>query len=347
MGRLNNKEKRAIIILLVTVVFYFLYQVKSILFPFSLAILLSYLLNPIIDKLVNHEMPRLGALVFVFGILITLFMFVFITIIPTMINELETLTNRLPSYIGKIDKIINLVNQRYQQFDIPPALNDILERMMLRIKEFSLNFIDRTSQVILELLSRLFSLIMAPILSFYILKDLDLITDYFWSIIPHQYQSEIKELMTRIDQGLVGFFKGQLIVSLLVGVLSTVILYWLEVKFSLLIGVLAGIFNVIPYFGPFFAAFIAGLIAFGESIKLGLKVVLLFFVIQQVEGNIISPKIMGEEVGLHPIIIIFSLLAGGELLGIIGMLIAIPVAIIVKELLHYLLVEILTSVDNR
>ncbi|GAB6139247.1 AI-2E family transporter [Halanaerobaculum tunisiense] len=308
--------------------------------------MLAYVLNPIINKLVKQGMPRLGALIFVFGGLITLFIFLFVTVIPAIINELETLTNRLPFYITKLDQIINQVNRRYHQVDIPPALNTVLDRVMLRVKEFSLEFIERTTQVILDLLSRMFSLVMAPILAFYLLKDLEIITDYFWSVIPSRYQIEFNKLLTRIDHGLVGFFKGQLIVSMLVGVLSTVVLYWLRVKFSLLIGLLAGIFNVIPYFGPFFGALLAGVIAFDTSVRLGFRVVLLFFVIQQLEGNIISPKIMGEEVGLHPIIIIFSLLAGGELLGILGMLVAIPVAIIVKEVVHYLLVEVLTSVDN-
>jgi predicted PurR-regulated permease PerM len=117
---------------------------------------------------------------------------------------------------------------------------------------------------------------------------------------------------------------------------------WLQVKFAFLIGVFAGLFNMIPYFGPLISSLPAILVALFTSSELAVKVVILFTVIQQVEGNIISPKIMGEEVGLHPIVIIFSLLAGGELLGILGMIIAIPTATIIKELFHYILV----SVDN-
>ncbi|AGB41963.1 putative permease [Halobacteroides halobius DSM 5150] len=341
-----KQEKKGLVLLLIIISIYFFYQVKSILFPFCLAIILAYLLNPLIDKLVKSGMPRMGALTFVFGLLFVLFMFVFITVIPAIINELEILTNKLPFYIAKLDRIINKLNNQYQQINISSTLDRVLERIMLRIKELSVEFIERTTQVMINLLSRMFSLIMAPILTFYILKDFKLIKNYFWSIIPDQEQSAIRKLLIRIDEGLVGFFKGQLIVSILVGVLSTLALYWMGVKFSLIIGVLASIFNVVPYFGPFIGAGVAGLIAFGTSLKLSLRVILVFFIIQQIEGNIISPKIMGEEVGLHPVIIIFSLLAGGELLGVIGMLIAIPVAIIAKELLNYLFVEVLATVDN-
>ncbi len=315
---------------------------RAVLFPFMLAFILAYFVNPLIQRLVDNDMPRMGALIFVVGVLMALSGFIVVTVLPAVINELDILTAKLPTYVEQVEKMIRQFNQRYQKIDIPPTINLILERLITRIKEFLLQFIERTSEVILNLLSRIFSLVMAPVLAFYILKDWEELKDYFWSLLPCIYHDEVDDLLIRINEGVFAFLRGQLIVSILVGIFSTVGLIWFNVKFSLLIGILAGILNMIPYFGPIIGALPAVIVASFTSLNLMFKVTILFFIIQQIEGNIISPKIMGEKVGLHPILIIFSLLAGGELLGIVGMIIAIPAATIIKEVFHY----ILLSVDN-
>ncbi|WP_134118555.1 AI-2E family transporter [Orenia marismortui] len=344
---MDNQEKRSILLLIIVITLYFLYQVRMILLPFILAILLSYLINPLIEELIERGQPRLGALIFVFGVLIALLSFIFIKLFPAIINELDVLAHRLPEYIGKIERLIFEINQKYERIELPKTLTTVLDKVIRRFEEITLEFIERTSRVILSILSRVLSLIMAPILSFYILKDLESIKCSLWELVPKKRRRSIKLLLGRINIALFGFFKGQLIISLAVGILSVIGLYFLKIKFYLLIGILVGIFNIIPYFGPLLGALPAMIMASFRSNKLVFLVVLLFFIIQQIEGNIIAPKIMGKEVGLHPIIIIFSLLAGGELLGIIGMLIAIPIAAIIKEIMKYIFYEVLISVDNR
>ncbi|WP_026189011.1 AI-2E family transporter [Orenia marismortui] len=344
---MDNQEKRSILLLIIVITLYFLYQVRMILLPFILAVLLAYLINPLIEELMERGQPRLGALIFVFGVLIALLSFIFIKLFPAIINELDVLAHRLPEYIGKIKRLIFEINQNYERIELPKTLTTVLDKVIRRFEEITLEFIERTSRVILSILSRVLSLIMAPILSFYILKDLESIKCSLWELVPKKRRRSIKLLLGRINIALFGFFKGQLIISLAVGILSVIGLYFLKIKFYLLIGILVGIFNIIPYFGPLLGALPAMIMASFRSNKLVFLVVLLFFIIQQIEGNIIAPKIMGKEVGLHPIVIIFSLLAGGELLGIIGMLIAIPIAAIIKEIMKYIFYEVLISVDNR
>ncbi len=292
-------------------------------------------------------LSRFMALIFVFGILSSILAAIGIIFIPAIITELDSLAHRIPYYVERIEALINKFNTKYQKVELPATITLVLDRTVRRLEEVTLQFIERTTGAIIGLLSRMFSLIMAPILAFYILKDFEFLQKTVWRLVPKNSRRGIKELLGRINLSLFGFFKGQLFVSLIVGVLSTIGLRFLQVKFYLVIGLLAGFFNVIPYFGPFFGAFPAVIIASFISGRLVLWVILLFFLIQQLEGSIISPKIMGDEVGLHPIIIIFSLLAGGELLGIIGMLLAIPVAAIIKEVLKYIIYEVLLSVDNR
>lgn len=300
-----------------------------------------------VEELIDRGQPRIGALIFIFGLFITIFSFILITFLPAIIDELDVLAHRLPDYAMRLESLIDKINIKYQRIDLPDTITTILDKSINRLEENTLEFIQKTSGVLLGLLSRMFSLIMAPILAFYLLKDLEVIKEFLWSLIPKRRKKGIKVLLGRVDRSLFGFFKGQLLVSLLVAILSTIGLYLLNIKFYLIIGIIVGIFNIVPYFGPILGALPAVIIASFSSSKLVLMVVLLFFVIQQIEGGVIAPKIMGEEVGLHPIVIIFSLLAGGELLGIIGMLIAVPIAAIIKELLRYIIYELLISVDNR
>jgi predicted PurR-regulated permease PerM len=176
---------------------------------------------------------------------------------------------------------------------------------------------------------------MAPILAFYMLKDIERIKKSFWSLIPKSNRKEVKNLFKKIDEVLMGYLKGQLLVSFVVGVLSILGLYILKVRFFLIIGLFAGVMNLIPYLGAIFGAIPAIFIVSFKSLKAILAVLILFTIIQQLEGSLISPRIVGDKVGLHPIVIIFSLLAGGELLGIIGMILAVPIAGIIKVIIEH------------
>ena len=340
------KEKRLILLILFGVGIYFLFLVRVVLPPFILAIILAFLLEGVINFLVAKGMPRRGALIFVFGILLTLGAVIFFILLPALIGELNELTSRIPHYFSQLEKVVDDLNSRYQAVETPASLDFIFNNLIERLERTGIQFLERTSGLLILLLSHSFSLILAPVLAFYILKDLRMIKLALWSIIPHDYRQGIKKLLGQINESLLEFFKGQVLVSIFVALLSVGGLYYLELRFYLVLGILAGLLNVIPYIGPIFGAVPAVIIASFSSFKLVLYVIFLFIIIQQLEGGIISPKIMGSKVGLHPLIIIFSLLAGGELLGVLGMMFAIPIAVIIKELLDYL-AELLVSVDKR
>ena len=315
----------------------FLYQVRAILSPFILAFFLVYLLNPPISKLVEKGMPRMGALIFVSGILTAVVGFILFSGLPLLIDELNFLLDRIPYYLEELEGVINRLNQRYQRIDISPALNPVLTELMDRVREFSLGFVERSSEAVLSFLTSMITLLVAPLLAFYVLKDLDEFEDRFWSLLPDKYHLGIYRLMTRINGEVMAFLKGQLVVSLFVGGLSVLGLWWLDVKFALLIGIMIGLLNIIPYFGPILGSLVAVIIAVFDSYNLALKVAILLTFIQQLESNILVPRIMEDKLGLHPALVIFSLLAGKELLGVVGMIIAIPAAAIIKELIYYIL----------
>ena len=155
------------------------------------------------------------------------------------------------------------------------------------------------------------------------------------SWIPDRWRSDIVGLMIEMDNSLGSFIRGQLLISAIVGILIAVGLSIMGVDFALIIGLIAGIFNIVPYFGPIIGAVPAVVFALLKSPLTAVYVVLLFAVVNQVESSIISPNILGEHVGLHPVTVIFSIISGGYLFGILGVILAVPVTSIVKVTLRY------------
>jgi len=299
------------------------------------------LVEPFIDCLLNRGVGRNLALALIlFLVAGGIFLFGFFAA-PYLIEELNTLAQRLPVYAKEIQNIIDLINDKYERIDLPPAIQTIIDNSLSRIQSVTLRFVERTTEVIIGLLSSFFSLVMAPILAFYMLKDIDLIKKNMWSLVPKAYRKEVKQLLKKIDDVLRGYLKGQLLVSIVVGLLLSLGFYILKVKFYLLIGIFAGIMNLIPYLGVVLGILPALFIVSFKSTQAIIGVVVLYLIVQQLESSLISPKIVGDKVGLHPIIIIFSLLVGGELLGIIGMLLAVPIAGIIKVIINHFISRII------
>jgi predicted PurR-regulated permease PerM len=179
-------------------------------------------------------------------------------------------------------------------------------------------------------------LAISPILAFYLLHDWYKIKSEILALLPSGWRAELILFFRDVDKVLGGIIRGQLLVASIIGVFVTIGLYLLQVKFALIIGILAALFDIIPYFGPIIGASPAVMLAILESPWLTIKVILLFFIIQQIEGNIIHPKIIGENIGLHPLSVIFVVFVGGEVAGIIGMLLGVPVAAIGKVLVRHI-----------
>ncbi|MBM7624652.1 putative PurR-regulated permease PerM [Sporohalobacter salinus] len=282
-------------------------------------------------------MSRNLALILIFIMVVGIIFLIGFIVAPPLIEELNALTNRIPQYSIEIQKIIDSVTHKYQRFKLPSTFQLVVDNLIKRVQNIMLQFVERTTEVIIGILSRFFSLIMAPILAFYMLKDIEMIEKNFWMLVPKGSRKDIKQLLKKIDKVLLDYLKGQLLVSLVVGLLSILGLYLLDLNFYLIIGIFAGIMNLIPYLGAVFGTVPAVFVASFKSFQSILGVVAMFTIIQQLEGSLISPKIVGDKVGLHPIFIIFSLLVGGELLGIIGMLLAVPIAGVIKVIInHYI-----------
>jgi len=176
-----------------------------------------------------------------------------------------------------------------------------------------------------------------PVLVFYFLKDYHQIKTYFKKILPIKYRPIISGLIDTIDESLGGYIRGQLLVAAFVSLLTLIVFHLLGVKYALLLAIIMGLTNIIPYFGPIIGAVPAVAITITASTKLAIFVIIAVFIIQIVESNFISPYIVGKTMNIHPVAIIFALLLGGKIYGIIGMIIAVPLLTILKEVTSHLI----------
>lgn len=175
-----------------------------------------------------------------------------------------------------------------------------------------------------------FLLILVPFIAFYILKDIDYLKKTFWSFVPKKWREQTRDFLFNVEQSLGNYIRGQLTVCALVGIISMVFFWLIKIDYPLLLGSIIGITNVIPYFGPIIGVVPAAIIASQTSVKMIIFVVLFVFFLQFLEGNILSPYIVGKSLQMHPLLIIFSILIGGEIGGVLGLIMAVPLIAVIK-----------------
>lgn len=314
---------------------YFLYLVRGILFPFFVAGLIAYLVNPLIQKLLRRGFSRVGAIVLLFSMLLTIALIFGVFGLPLVIEELDHLTASLPSYVNDIQEKFDQFYADFQRIKLPAFVKQIADQTLVKAEQAVIDFLNRVTDIIFDLISHLTSLLMAPVIAYYLLKDMEIITKGIEGMVPKRHRKEIFQIWVEINAVLSGFMRGQFLVSLFIAAVSTIGLIVLKVNFAVVLGTIAGVFNIIPYLGPILGAIPAVGIALLKSPLKALGVAILFQVVQQIESGFISPKIVGSKVGLHPITVIFAVLAGGQLGGILGMILAVPIAGVVKVILKF------------
>jgi predicted PurR-regulated permease PerM len=175
-----------------------------------------------------------------------------------------------------------------------------------------------------------------PFLAFYILKDFQLIEKTVLAIVPKEKRKQVITLLVDIDTALGNYIRGQLLVCMIIGILAYAGYWMIGMPYALLLACLVAIFNIIPYLGPFFGAAPAIILASTISLKMVLMVAVVNTVCQILEGNVISPQVVGRSLNMHPLLIIFALLVGGELAGVVGLILAVPCFAVIKVVLQHL-----------
>ena len=325
-----------IVVVLATI--YFLFLVREVLLTFFLGAVLAYLLFRPISFLERKGLKRVWAILLLYLLLLAVFSLFFSLAVPAMVVELNQMAGILPDYADQARDMAKSIDGM-ELGKLTPILKENLNQIENKLFKGLENFLGG----FYSFLGKFLALAFSPILAFYIINDWEKIRDAFLGLFSPSFRREIKALLEKIDEALIEFLKGHLIIATFVGIVTGIAAALLGVKFPLLIGLVAGVADLVPYFGAFLGGFFAILIALSESLQLALYMGLAVLLIQQVESNIITPRIMGGKLGMHPLLIVFALLAGGKLMGIWGMLLAVPLAAALKVVIQWAFLKMVES----
>ena len=192
-----------------------------------------------------------------------------------------------------------------------------------------MSFLQKTADSLITFFSKIFNFILIPVITFYMLKDLDYFKNQLILLIPKSKRSKLLYLFKDIDNVFGKYIRGQILISIFVGILTTIMLIIIKVRYALVLGIFSGLSNIIPYFGPIIGMIPTLIFALLDSPSKAMYAAGAYLLVQQIESGIIAPKVIGESVGIHPIYIILALLIGGKLFGVTGLIIAAPVAAVI------------------
>jgi predicted PurR-regulated permease PerM len=320
----------------------FLYYSRRVIMPFFIAFALAYLLDPLVDRLENWKLSRTLSVVSLMLVFFALILGACLLIFPLLRLQAENLTKNLPAYIDVVQNWLRPFLEKVAGLD-QQKIQEILNEGMARFGELPLKILSFATTFLWDSLSSLFSvilmvanLVIIPVVMFYLLRDFDTINEKVLTLIPPRFKEKIVETVGEIDQVLASFVRGQLMVGLLMGLLYSTGLYVIGTPMSLFIGLIAGLANLVPYLGVIVGFFPAALLTYlqvQEWLPV-LWVVGVFGVVQMLEGMVITPRVLGENIGLHPVAVIFAVLLGGELFGLVGIILGVPAVAVLNVLIR-------------
>ena len=332
MTRERNTQTIYFVVVGVLLAVIFFYFSRRVLTPFFIAFALAYLLDPVTDRLESLKISRTFSVLVLMAGVFSLVTGIGLLIFPLLKLQAEHLVSNLPNYIAIMQEwmypLLGIVGE-------PEKIQGILNRELLKVGELPLKVISSITSILWGSVAGLFSfilllanLVIIPVVMFYLLRDYDLINKKMLSFVPARSREQVLSLIKEIDGVLAGFVRGQLMVGLIMAGLYSIGLFFCGTPMSLFIGLLAGLASLVPYLGLVFGFVPAAILTFMQTQDwvLVFGVAGVFAVVQGLEGMIITPRIVGEKIGLHPVAIILAVLLGAEFFGLVGVIVSVPVA---------------------
>ena len=336
------------------------YLLGSTITPFAAGIALGYLLDPVVLKLQRFGFNRLGASLLILSVFVVTVVLIFILVVPVLGNQFIALAQHLPGYAVRLQAfaveqgaafIAKYGGHWLEAFGLSQPLSST------QIQKSVGDFVTHGAQWLLDAFTRLVSggaalfnflslLIVTPVVAFYILVDWRQMIAKLDSLLPLDHREALRKIAREIDHALAGFIRGQSIVCLFLGVWYSVGLTLIGLDYGFLIGVLGGGLSFVPYVGSMTALVLSLSVALFQgwpSLKLFLLALAVVGTGQFLEGNVLSPQLVGESIGLHPVWLMFALLAFGQLFGFLGLIIAVPTAAAIGVVARHLIALYLTS----
>ncbi|GAB6992341.1 AI-2E family transporter [Paenibacillus pini] len=318
----------------------FIVLIKTIVLPLILTGIAYYLLNPIVDYLQTRKMGRVTSILVLYVLIIAIITLLVTSVIPVIREQINDLVDNFPTYSEaarlQFENLMgsNLVSKLQQSISFNP------QEVVKMISERASSFLNSTWTGIGGFLGVLTEVVLAlitlPFILFYLLKDGKKLPNFILSFIPVKLRGESQRVMKEMNHQIASYIRGQIIVSFCIGVLLYLGYIIIGLDYSLILAVIAACTSIVPYLGPVIAITPALIVAMVTSPVMLLKMLIVWTIVQLIEGKFISPQIMGKTLKIHPITIIFVILTAGNLFGIAGIVLAVPGYAVIKVIVTHL-----------
>jgi len=337
----HDTSRRWQMLAIAAVIIFVIWLLAPVLMPFAIAAMLAYLGDPLADRLQRLGMGRTWAVSIVFTVIALIFIGTLLLLVPLIQHQFENLAENLPRYVEWAKS--TALPWIQQRLHLDPDVFDA-DRLVATIKEHIgsvssvlATAVTKVTQSGMGIVMWLTNLVLIPVVAFYLLRDWDTMIAHIQRLLPRSIEPTVVRLSRESDQVLGAFVRGQLLVMLALGVFYGLGLTLCGISIGPLIGMVAGLLSFVPYLGfmiGFVAAMVAVLVQYGDWTHV-LLVAGVFTVGQLLEGYVLVPRLVGSKIGLHPVAVIFAVLAGGHLFGFLGVLLALPAASVVVVLMRY------------
>ncbi|MFA6304987.1 MAG: AI-2E family transporter [Patescibacteria group bacterium] len=318
---INISTGTLIKILIFLAIISFLFLIKEVLLILLVALILTAAFNPSVDWLHKHRIPRGLGILIIYAVFFATLSTAFILIIPPISREVTQLSENFPFYYEKISasfQSFSSISKSTATEQVQNGLNTLGQNLPQALSN--------VASTIFDVFGGLFSAILVLVITFYLIVQEEAMKGFIKLLTPDKIQPYLVRMLNQIQLKMGLWLRGQIILSLVIFTMVFIGLTILGVPYALVLAFLAGLLEVVPFIGPLVAAIPAVFFAFMQSPIMGISVIILFVVVQQLENNLIVPKIMSKAVDLNPLVVILAVLVGAKLGGIIGALLAVPVA---------------------
>jgi len=337
----------AVSVLIIAVIIFCIYMIRGAFVPFVIGLILIYLFNPfleLIEKLIpiNEKLrPRLTRILsvsFVAVLLISLITVAFLLIIPSLVNQSSELIKVLPELLANVVSSFENWSRQYIQ-DIPIGIRDGIDSSLANAGEMIIQAISeilsRTAVAVVNALTMVLGLVVLPLFVFYGLKDKEIIRSSVIGFFPSDLQIHAVHVLRIIDRILGAYVRAQAAIAVFVGIIIAVGLTLLNVDYALVLGLTAGIFELIPIVGSYLGAVPVAIIVLATAPEKFIWVALLYLIVQGIQGGILAPRIQSSAMKVHPVLFLVSIMVGSEIAGLWGVILGPPIVAATKELIAY------------
>lgn len=323
------------------------YLLAPILMPFVISALLAYLGDPLTDKLEvikfgNRQLGRTNAVIAVFTVMVFIFSVGLIFIIPKIEFQISQFLGNFPAYAKWLNETVIPWLEQILGFEMSLIEGDkiisVIKSHWQKAGKSAMALMGSVSHSGAVIAEWLMNLLLIPVITFYLLRDWDDLVAKVYDLLPRRAAPTAKKLTIETNNILGAFMRGQFYVMLALGIIYSLGLWLVGLNLALLIGMMAGIVSFVPYLGAIVGitvACVAALLQFQDVVYL-IPVSIVFIVGQSLEGMVLTPLLVGDKIGLHPVAVMFSILAGGQLFGFIGVLLALPIASVIMVLVRHI-----------